>query len=66
MPKVLPVSSAHCNLHTALGGEVVIFLMAGAAECPYAFAHFWARKWFRVFWWIAIAMTIVGLLCPAT
>ena len=38
----------------------MIFLLAGAAECPFAFTYLYARRWFRVFWWIAIAMTIAG------
>jgi hypothetical protein len=56
-----PIQPAH-----SAGREVVIFLMAGAAESPHTFAYFWAWKWFRMFWRIALAMTIVGLLCPAT
>jgi len=44
----------------------MIFLLAGAAECPFAFAHLYAKPWFRVLWWIAVAMTIAGFLCPGT
>lgn len=38
----------------------MIFLLAGVAECPFTFTHFYAKKWFRVLWWIAVAMTIAG------
>jgi hypothetical protein len=50
--------------HVFGGEQIVIFLLAGAAACPFAFTHLWERKWFRVLWWIAIAMTIAGFLIP--
>jgi hypothetical protein len=38
------------------------FILAGAAAAPFAFTHLWAKKWFRVIWWIAIAMAIRSVM----
>ena len=59
---VNPTATRHTRSRSMAhqGGQIVIFVLAGAAECPFAFTYLYARKWFRVSWWIAIAMTIAG------
>jgi hypothetical protein len=69
---VNPITARHTRsrstAHSATifgGGQIVFwfFILAGAAESPFAFTHLWERKWwFRVLWWIAIAMVIAGIV----
>lgn len=33
-----------------------LLLMAGAMSCPWAFERYWAKRWFRVLWWISLFM----------
>jgi hypothetical protein len=39
-----------------------IFLLAGAAACPFAFQAWWSKRWFRIVWWFGLFVIIGGWL----
>ena len=33
-------------------------MVAGAAACPFAFSALWAKRWFKIIWWIGVLMML--------
>jgi len=43
---------------------ISFFILAGAAAAPFAFAHLWPRRWFKVVWWFAVVTALAAIFDP--
>lgn len=41
---------------------ILVGAVAGPVVAPLAFRHAWTKKWFRILWWVAIVLVVVGFI----
>ncbi len=51
---------------TRRGSDVMgaAIMMAAIMATPFMFQNYWQKRWFRVCWWIGVAIVVMAVLSP--